>query len=203
MGWVVNDPLSVDHYEIIIPDPIYTTCQLIVAPFISYSIQPFKAEVSATYGKGYHIITHALTPTRVPYHCVPAMPVHIALLNTTPVSDTIQSVANTHFPTHLSTAFKHYCHFQEQKYAAQGRIQCLKDHIANLQELENDMMEKATCVLLEMEHTNFWGRLFSCDNQVLHQLTAQPIAADTFICAALSFEGTYTQSALNPQPNPW
>jgi hypothetical protein len=25
MGWVVNDPLSVDYYEIIIPDPTYTT----------------------------------------------------------------------------------------------------------------------------------------------------------------------------------
>jgi hypothetical protein len=79
MGWVVNDPLSVDYYEIIIPDPIYTTCRLIITPFISYSIQPFKAEVSTTYGKGYPIVTHVLTPTRVPYHCVPAMPVHILL----------------------------------------------------------------------------------------------------------------------------
>jgi hypothetical protein len=144
-----------------------------------------------------------LTPTHVPYHCVPATPAHIALLNTAPTSNAIQSVVNTHFPTHLSTAFKRYCHFQEQKYAAQGRIQRLKDRIANLQELENDMMEKAMCVLSEMEDANFWGRLFSCDDQILHQLAAQPIAADTFICTALSFEGTYTQSALNPQPNPW
>jgi hypothetical protein len=112
-------------------------------------------------------------------------------------------VVNTHFPTHLSAAFKRYRHFQEQKYAAQGRIQCLKDRIAGLQELENNLMEKATCVLSEMEDTNFWGRLFSCDDQVTHQLAAQPIAADTFIHAALSFKGTYTQSALNPQPNPW
>jgi hypothetical protein len=173
-----------------------------VAPFISYSIHPFKAEVSATYGKGYHIITCALTPTHIPYHCVPATPAHIALLNTTPISDAIQSVVNTHFLIHLNTAFKCYCHFQEQKYTAQGRIQCLKDRITKLQELENDMMEKATCVLLEMEDANFWGRLYTCNDQVLHQLATQPIAADTFICTALSFEGTYTQSALNPQPNP-
>jgi hypothetical protein len=104
---------------------------------------------------------------------------------------------------HLSTAFKRYHHFQEQKYTAQGRIQCLKDHIANLQELENNMMEKATCVLSEMKDANFWGRLFSCNDQVLHQLATQPIAADTFIHTTLSFEGTYTQLALNPQPNPW
>jgi hypothetical protein len=104
---------------------------------------------------------------------------------------------------HLSAAFKRYRHFQEQKYATQGRIQCLKDRITNLQELENDMMEKAMCVLSEMEDANFWGRLFSCNDQVFHQLAAQPIAADTFIRTALSFEGTYTQSALNPQPNPW
>jgi hypothetical protein len=123
--------------------------------------------------------------------------VHIALLNTAPISDAIQSVVNTHFPTHLNAAFKRYCHFQEQKYAAQGRIQCLKDCITSLQELENDMMEKATYVLSEMEDANFWGRLYTCDNQVLHQLITQPIAADTFICTALSFEGTYTQSALN------
>jgi hypothetical protein len=25
MGWVVNNPLSVDYYKIIIPDPTYTT----------------------------------------------------------------------------------------------------------------------------------------------------------------------------------
>jgi hypothetical protein len=25
MGWVINDPLSVDYYEIIIPNPTYTT----------------------------------------------------------------------------------------------------------------------------------------------------------------------------------
>jgi hypothetical protein len=168
MGWVVNDPLSADYYEIIIPDPTYTKRWLIIAPFISYSIQPFKAEVSATYGKGYHIVTHALTPTRVPYHCVPATPMHIALLNTAPTSDTIQSVVDTHFPTHLSAAFKCYHHFQEQKYAAQGRIQRLKDRISNLQELENNIMEKATCILSEMEDANFWGRLFSCDDQILH-----------------------------------
>ena len=131
------------------------------------------------------------------------MPAHIALLNTAPILDAIQSVVNTHFSTHLNVAFKHYCHFQEQKYAAQGRIQCLKDCITNLQELENSMMEKAMCVLSEMEDTNFWGRLYTCDEQVLHQLAAQPIAADTFIRTTLSFEGTYTQSALNPQPNPW
>jgi hypothetical protein len=167
MGWVVNDPLSTDYYEIIIPDPTYTTRRLIITPFISYSIQPFKAKVSATYGKGYHIVTHTLTPTRVPYHFVPATPAHIALLNTAPISDAIQSVVNTHFPTHLNATFKHYCHFQEQKYAAQGRIQHLKDCITNLQELENSMMEKAMCVLSEMEDTNFWGRLYTCDNQVL------------------------------------
>jgi hypothetical protein len=203
VGWLANDPLSTDYYEIIIPNPTYTTHRLIVAPFISYSIQPFKAEVSATYGKGYPIITHTLTPTHVPYPCVPTTPVHIALLNTTPTSDAIQSVINTHFPTHLSAAFKCYCHFQEQKYTTQGRIQRLKDRIASLQELENNMMEKATCVLSEMEDANFWDRLFSCNNQVLHQLATQPIAADTFIRTTLSFKGTYTQSALNPQPNPW
>jgi hypothetical protein len=106
MGWVVNDPLSTDYYEIIIPNPTYTMCQLIVAPFISYSILPFKAKVSTTYSKGYPIITHMLTPTHVPYHCVPAMLVHILLLNTAPILDAIQSVVNTHFPMHLSAAYK-------------------------------------------------------------------------------------------------
>jgi hypothetical protein len=161
MGWVINDPLSVDYYEIIIPNPTYITHRLIIAPFISYSIQPFKAEVSATYGKGYHVVTRALTPTCVSYHCVPAMPAHIALLNTTPISDAIQSVVSTHFPMHLNAAFKCYCHFQEQKYATQGRIQCLKDRITGFQELESKMIEKATCVLSEMEDANFWGRLYT------------------------------------------
>jgi hypothetical protein len=127
---------------------------------------------------------------------------HISLLNIAPTLDAIQSMVNTHFPTHLSTAFKCYCHFQEQKYAAQGKIQCLKDCITNLQKLKNDIMEKAMCILSEMEGANFWGRLFSCNDQVLHQLAAQPIAINTFIHTMLSFNGTYTQSTLNPQPNP-
>jgi hypothetical protein len=59
------------------------------------------------------------------------------------------------------------------------------------------MMEKATCVLLEMEGANFWGRFFTCDDQILHQLATQPIATNTFIHTTLSFEGTYTQSMRN------
>jgi hypothetical protein len=116
MEWVVNNPLSVNYYEIIISDPTYTTCHLIVAPFISFRNFPFKAKVSTTYGKGYFIVTYMLTSTPVPYHCVSTTSAHIAFFNTAPLLDAIQSVVNTHFLMHLSTTFKHYHHFQKQKY---------------------------------------------------------------------------------------
>jgi hypothetical protein len=53
IGWELNDPLTTNFYRVTIPDP--TTSRLVVAPFVTYAIQRDRAEISATYGKGYPI----------------------------------------------------------------------------------------------------------------------------------------------------
>jgi hypothetical protein len=79
MGWELNDPLTTSYYRVLIPDP--TTNRLIVAPFISYAIQYSKAEVQATYGKGYPIHNRVLQPLPVDYLCPPLTPAQLAILD--------------------------------------------------------------------------------------------------------------------------
>jgi len=52
------------------------------------------------------------------------------------------------------------------------------------------------CVLSELENANFFGCLFCVEHDVLHYLTAHPNSADVFLCNALTFMGTITESAL-------
>src|SRR6267154_4921729 len=59
------------------------------------------------------------------------------------------------------------------------------------------------CVISELENTNFLGRLFCVEHEVLEQLTAHPNQADHFLRTALTFDGTITQSGLDPLPNPY
>jgi hypothetical protein len=69
MGWELNDPFTTSYYRVLIPDP--TTNRLIVAPYILYAIQHSKAEVQATYSKGYPIHNRVLQPIPMDYICPP------------------------------------------------------------------------------------------------------------------------------------
>ena len=61
VGWILNNPLSAEFYKIVISDPTITTTSLMIAPYVTYSLQPHCSEVSATYGKGYcYILTLSL-----------------------------------------------------------------------------------------------------------------------------------------------
>ena len=73
--------LTTNFYRIQIPDP--TTKQIIVAPYISFSIQCERAEVQGTYGKGYPIHNHHLEPIPVDYYCPPFTPNQITLFDAT------------------------------------------------------------------------------------------------------------------------
>ena len=53
-----------------------------------------------------------------------------------------------------------------------------------------------------MENANFMGRLLCYADDILTHLSSHPHAADTFLCRALKFEGSITQSGLDPTPNP-
>jgi hypothetical protein len=60
-GWEVNSWGTTHYYCLLICNPI--TGYYIVAPYVTYSINWEKPEISGTYGRGYLIMTHALRPT--------------------------------------------------------------------------------------------------------------------------------------------
>src|SRR5882757_4385907 len=66
---------------------------------------------------------------------------------------------------------------------------------------EYQALEQAMCVISELENANFLGCLFCVEHEVLEQLTAHPNQADHFLRTALTFNGTITQSGLDPSPN--
>ncbi|KAI0268433.1 hypothetical protein BGY98DRAFT_938225 [Russula aff. rugulosa BPL654] len=66
-GWVLNTYGTTHYYRFLIPDP--TTRRNVVAPYLSYSINRSKPEVSGTYGEGYPVYTRPLTAANVDYIC--------------------------------------------------------------------------------------------------------------------------------------
>jgi hypothetical protein len=195
MGWELNDPLTTSYYRVLIPDP--TTNRLIVTPFISYAIQYSKAEVQATYGKGYPIHNRVLQPLPVDYLCPPLTPNQLAILDSrAPFAEAVNKIINQQFPLHISAAIKQYQHLQEKKYSAQ-------QHIHRHQEREFKYLEKAMCVLSELENANILGCIVAHDDDILHCLTADHHAAGQFLKITRSFEGTILQSAIDARANPF
>ena len=193
IGWELNDPLTTNFYRVTIPDP--TTSRLIVAPFVTYAIQRDRAEISATYGKGYPIHTRVLQPLPVTYYCPALTPDELTIFDSkAPFADAVNKVINEQFPLHLSAAVRRYQHFKEAQYTVQTTIR-------RLQEREQAFLEKAMCVLSEMENANILGRLYAHEEDIFHSLTANQVAAARFLRIQQSFDGFITESALNPRPN--
>ncbi|KAI0269663.1 hypothetical protein BGY98DRAFT_1100990 [Russula aff. rugulosa BPL654] len=97
-GWVINTPGTNHYYRFLIPDP--TTRRSIVAPYLSYSINRSKPEVSGTYGEGYPVYTRPLTAASVDYICPTVTVDQQRLLDPeAPFADTVNHVhQNTTFP---------------------------------------------------------------------------------------------------------
>ena len=143
--------LTTNFYCIQIPDP--TTKRIIVAPSISFSIQRERAEVRGTYGKGYPIHNCHLEPIPVDYYCPPFTPEQITLLDTTAEhAHALTTVVDEKFPIDLSTALRRYQYLKEEQYAAQAKVK-------QFQERQMRYLEKAVCVLSELENANFLGHL--------------------------------------------
>ena len=202
MGWSMNDPLASHYYPFLIPDPTTAVYHPITAPYIMFSILPYQAEVSTTYGRDYPIYTRALTPTPVNYVCSSISHEQLTLLMQPPFDEAIAAVVENHFPITLDATFKRYKYFQEKKYQAQDKIWELQLRLDQTCNNENSALEKAICVLSEMENANFMGRLFCYEDDILHHLSSHPHNAHAFLKHALNFEGPITQSGLNPTPNP-
>ena len=195
MGWELNDSFTTTFYSIQIPDP--TTNRVIVAPYISYSIQRNRAEVQGTYGKGYPIVTCLLEPIPVNYYCPPITPEQMILLDAkAPFAHVVNKILNDKFPLVISTAVRRYQYYQEGKYLTQNKIR-------RLQEKENQCLEKAMCVLSNLENTNILGHLACFEDEVYHDLTHNQIAAYEFLKVIHTYQGVITTSALDGAPNPW
>jgi hypothetical protein len=108
----------------------------------------------------------------------------------------VNKIINQQFPLHISAAIKQYQHLQEKKYSAQQHIRC---H----QEREFKYLEKAMCMLSELENANVLGRIVAYDDDILHCLAADHHAAGQFLKITRSFEGTIPQSAIDTRTNPF
>src|SRR6267154_2358041 len=194
MGWELNDLLTKQFYWVLIPDP--TTNCLVVAPFISYSIQSTKAEVQATYGKDYPIHNHVLQPIPVDYFCPPLTQEQLSIFDRdSPFADAVNRIINEQMPLHLSAAIRSYQHYKDAQYGHQQRIRDLQDQ-------EQRHLERATCVLSELENANVLGPLIAHGDEILHSLTADQSATGCFCHIMHHFEGTITQSTIDAAPNP-
>src|SRR6266481_4344607 len=194
MGWELNDPFTTTFYRIQIPDP--TTNRVIVAPYISYAIQRNRAEVQGTFGKGYPIITHLLEPIPVDYYCPPVTAEQMILLDAkAPFASALNKILNNQFPLVISAAVRRYQYYQEEKYATQAKIE-------RLREKENEYLEKAVCVLSDLESANILGRLALYEDEICHDLTHDQVAAGHFIRAINTYQGVLATSALGASDSP-
>ena len=188
MGWELNDMLTTNFYRIQIPDP--TTKWIIVTPYISFSIQHEHAEVQGTYGKGYPIHNRRLEPIPMDYYCPPFTPDQITLLDATAQhAHALTTVVDEKFPINLSTALRHYQYLKEEQYAAQTKVK-------QFQECEMRYLEKAVCILSELESANFLGCLIPYEDEILHHLTHDQSTAYNFF----RILNTFSMAPLLPPP---
>jgi hypothetical protein len=125
------------------------------------------------------------------------MPDQLAILDSrAPFAEAVNKIINQNFPLHISAAIKQYQHLQEEKYSTQ-------QHIRRLQEREYKYLEKAMCVLSELENANILGRIVAHDDDILDCLAADHHAAGQFLKIARLFEGTIPQSAIDARANPF
>jgi hypothetical protein len=124
-SWEVNSWGTTHYYCLLICNPI--TSYYIVAPYVTYSINWEKPEISGTYGRRHPIVTHALRPTRVDYICLVITPPQLCLLDIeAPYADAVNHVINNYFPYDLSTRVRQYQFYKEKEYQVQCRIRDLQ-----------------------------------------------------------------------------
>jgi hypothetical protein len=194
-GWYLNDPFTKNYYQVEICSPV--TGRYINAPYVTFHIQCDRAEVSATYGRGYAITTRALDPVPVCYLCPSLNPEQIQLLDpSVDFAPAVRRVIDDQFPIHLSAAFVRYQFYRRAQYMAQR-------HIRQLKEREYKYMEKAIGVLSQMENANVIGRLCAHEDEILHQLAVDQQEPDHFLRLLNTYTGPITLSALDPRANPF
>jgi hypothetical protein len=189
----LNSQGTTSFYRFPIPDP--RDGVVVNAPYISYSREGPRPEVSVTYGKGYHIYKRPLEATAVEYCCPPITPEQLRIFDPKEsFAFAVDKVVNEYFPLDLSSALRHYQHYKEGQYTM--------EQVANqLRDKQYHYLEKAVKVLDELENANVLGRLLA-HSDVL-EMTMQPNtqAIRDFHNATKDFQGHITQSALDTAIN--
>jgi hypothetical protein len=194
-GWHLNDPLTPYYYPVEIFNP--DNYDRINAPYLTFSIHRDHAEVSATYGKGYPIITRTLTPVPVDYFCPPLTPEQIEILDPKiGFADAVKRIIDDHFPLHLSAAIQRYQYFKHVQYKSQKEIQRLK-------EKEYRYMEKAIGELSGLENANVLGRLVPHEHEILQHLADDQYESGHLLSLLRSYQGPIAMSGLDPRANPF
>jgi hypothetical protein len=114
-GWHCNDPFTIHHYPFEIFNPV--NYDRINAPYLTFHIHCDHIDVSATYGRGYPIITHTLEPIPVDYHCPPLTPEQIEILDPKiGFAGALKRIIDDHLPIHLSAAVQRYQYYKSVQY---------------------------------------------------------------------------------------
>jgi hypothetical protein len=169
-GWHRNDPFTIHHY----PFEIFNLINYdrINAPYLTFSIHRDHVDVSATYGRGYPIITRTLEPIPMDYHCPPLTPEQIKILDPKiGFAEALKRIINDHLPIHLSAAIQRYQYYKSVQYKSQKEIQCFK-------EKEYCYMEKAIGELSGLENANVLGRLIPHETEILQDLAIHRYESD-------------------------
>src|ERR1700679_1131328 len=81
--------------------------------YLTFHIHCDHADVSATYGRGYPIITHTLKPIPVDYFCLPLTPEQIEILDPKiGFARALKLIIDDHLPLHLSAAIQCYQYYK-------------------------------------------------------------------------------------------
>jgi hypothetical protein len=194
-GWHHNDPFTIHHYPLEIFNPV--NYDRINAPYLTFHIHCDHADISATYGKGYPIITRTLEPVPVDYFCPPLTPEQIEILDLkTGFAGVLTRIIDDHLPLHLSVAIQRYQYYKSIQYKSQKEMQRLK-------EKEYCYMEKAIGELSGLENTNILGHLIPHETEILHDLAIDRYESSHLLSLLQSYQGPVTMSSLNPHANPF
>lgn len=194
-GFIVNDPLARDFYKFLIPDPY--TGHVVVAPYVSFNLQRQKPTCIGTYGTNFPRFTRSMTAQPVDYLSPPLTPEQLEILDPTATfAPAINKVLEEYFPCNIVAAVRQYQYFKETEYA----IQKVANH---LRRKEIAYLERAVCVLSDLENANFLGRLMAHLDIIVQELEVLGTGHMSFHHAIKGFENEITNSATDTRPNPF
>jgi hypothetical protein len=196
LSWGLNSTLTPHTYvRFLIPHPV--TGRHLVAPFTNYDLNRGHPEIKGTFGRGYPVYRRTMRAAPVSYLCPPLTPAQITLFDREqPFATAFDKVVDTHFPIDIQAAVRQFQYFKEKEYSLQAKRQ-------EYQNREMEYLEKAVCVLSDLENANFLGRFMSHVDIMAEEMGSNVGAHINFGKAVRGFENEVTISATDTTINQW